>query len=161
MTDRPLLQARKHSERPHVLIISDDASLTTFLSEGLPLGGFWTTVIASGLQALEIFRIRQFDLIVLDRELGSFSAQELLRRLRGRSDRSGASAPRTSAPVVLISEHPADLSVGEMSALGVNRMFHAPLELEEIVRELHAVFDEWRYAFPDVPLSDDPLRPNR
>jgi hypothetical protein len=40
-------------------------------------------------------------------------------------------------------------------------MLSAPLELEEIVRELHAVFDEWRYAFPDVPLSDDPLRSNR
>lgn len=161
MTDRPLLQARKHSERPHVLIISDDASLTTFLSEGLPLGGFWTTVIASGLQALEIFRIRQFDMIVLDWELGSFGAQELLRRLRGISTRSGASSPRTNAPVVLISGHPADLTDEQMRSLGVNRMLHAPLELEEIVRELHAVFDEWRYAFPDVPLSDDPLRSNR
>jgi DNA-binding response OmpR family regulator len=161
MSDRPLLQARKHSERPHVLIISDDASLATFLTEGLPLGGFWTTVIASGLQALEIFRIRQFDLIVLDWELGSFGAHELLRRLRGVSSRSTASSPRTSAPVVLISEHPADLSEDETTSLGVNRMLQAPLELEEIVRELHAVFDEWRYAFPDVPLSDDPLRSNR
>ena len=161
MADRPLLQARKHSERPHVLIISDDASLTTFLSEGLPLGGFWTTVIASGLQALEIFRIRQFDLIVLDWELGSFSAHELLRRLRGISSRSNVSSPRTGAPVVAITEHPVDLPEDERLLLGINRMLHAPLELEEIVRELHAVFDEWRYAFPDVPLSDDPLRSNR
>lgn len=161
MTDRPLLQARKHSERPHVLIISDDASLTAFLSEGLPLGGFWTTVIASGLQALEIFRIRQFDLIVLDWELGSFGAHELLRRLRGVSSRSSAEAARTSAPVVLITEHPVELAEEEWILLGVNRMLHAPLELEEIVRELHAVFDEWRYAFPDVPLSDNPLRSKR
>jgi two-component system KDP operon response regulator KdpE len=161
MTDRPLLQARKHSERPHVLIISDDSSLTTFLSEGLPLGGFWTTVIASGLQALEIFRIRQFDLIVLDWQLGSFGAHELLRRLRGVSSRSSAETPRTHAPVVLITEHPADLTEEEALLLGVNRMLHAPLELEEIVRELHAVFAEWRYAFPDVPLSDDPLRSKR
>lgn len=161
MTDRPLLQARKHSERPHVLIISDDASLTTFLSEGLPLGGFWTTVIASGLQALEIFRIRQFDMIVLDWGLGSFGAHELLRRLRGVSSRSSAEAARTTAPVVLITELPADLSEEESRALGVSRILNAPLELEELVRELHAVFDEWRYAFPDVPLSDDPLRSNR
>ena len=35
MTERPLLAARKHSERPHVLIISDDVSLATFLNEGL------------------------------------------------------------------------------------------------------------------------------
>lgn len=161
MTDRPLLKARKHSERPHVLIVSDDPSLTMFLAEGLPLGGFWTTVIASGLQVLEVFRLRQFDLIVLDWDLGSFGAHELLRRLRGLSARSGHEAARTFAPVVLISEHPADLNEEDTSSLGINRMLHAPLELEEIVRELHAVFDEWRYTFPDVPLSDDPLRSNR
>lgn len=161
MSDRPLVRARKHSERPHVLIVSDDASLTTFLAEGLPLGGFWTTVIASGLQVLEVFRLRQFDLIVLDWELGSFDAHELLRRLRGRSSRAGAGDARTVAPVVLISERPADLPKEQMRILGINRALHAPLELEGIVRELHAVFDEWRYEFPDVPLSDDPLRSNR
>jgi two-component system, OmpR family, response regulator len=158
VNERPRLQARKHSERPHVLIVSDDPSLTTFLNEGLPLGGFWTTVIASGLQALEIFRLRQFDLIVLDWDLGSFGAHELLRRLRGVSSRSSAAAPRTTAPVVILSERPADLAMDEVAALGVNRMLHAPLEIEDVVRELHAVFEEWRYAFPDTPLSDDPLR---
>lgn len=158
MTDRPRLQARKHSERPHVLIVSDDPSLATFLNEGLPLGGFWTTVIASGLQALEIFRLRQFDLIVLDWELGSFGAHELLRRLRGVSSRSSATAARTTAPVVILSEMPAELPDEEIGALGVDRMLHAPLEIDDVVRELHAVFEEWRYAFPDIPLSDDPLR---
>jgi two-component system, OmpR family, response regulator len=161
MTERPRLQARKHSERPHVLIITDDPSLSGFLNEGLPLGGFWTTVIASGLQALEIFRLRQFDIIVLDRDLQSFDALEFLRRLRGVSSRSAGSSPRTVAPVVLISENPVDIGADVQSALGVNRMLHAPLELDEIVRELHAVFDDWRYSFPDVPLSDDPLRENR
>lgn len=161
MTDRPRLQARKHSERPHVLIISDDPSLTGFLNEGLPLGGFWTTVIASGLQALEVFRLRQFDIVVLDWGLQSFDALEFLRRLRGVSTRSGASAARTLAPVVVVAEHPVTLSRESQAILGVNRMLHAPLEIDEIARELHAVFDEWRYAFPDVPMSDDPLRERR
>lgn len=158
MTQRPRLEARKHSERPHVLIVSDDPSLTAFLNEGLPLGGFWTTVIASGLQALEIFRLRQFDLIILDWGLGSFGAHEFLRRLRGVSTRSRAAKPRTIAPVVLIAERPIHLPETEQSILGVNRALHAPLEIDEVARELHAVFDEWRYAYPDVPLSDDPLR---
>lgn len=160
MTDRPLLTARKHSERPHVLIVSDDPSLSKFLNEGLPLGGFWTTVIASGLQALEVFRLRQFDLVILDWELQSFQAHEFLRRLRGVSGRSNAATPRTQAPVVLISEDPAHLDEGNQSLLGVSRMLHAPLDIDEVARELHAVFAEWRQAFPDVPLSDDPLRAN-
>jgi two-component system OmpR family response regulator len=158
MTDRPRLTARKHSERPHVLIIADDPSLSGFLNEGLPLGGFWTTVIASGLQALEVFRLRQFDLIVLDWNLQSFDALELLKRLRGHSSRSGPTSARTNAPAVIISDQPQSLPDDMASRLGVERMLHAPLELDDVARELHAVFEEWRYTFPDVPLSDDPLR---
>lgn len=161
MTDRPLLTARKHSERPHVLIVSDDPGLSKFLNEGLPLGGFWATVIASGLQALEVFRLRQFDLVVLDWDLQSFDALEFLRRLRGVSTRSATTRPRTTAPVVLISEDPAHLDENDRSLLDVSRMLHAPLDIDEVVRELHAVFEDWRQAFPDVPLSDDPLRENR
>lgn len=158
MTEKPLLAARKHSERPHVLIVSDDPSLAQFLSEGLPLGGFWTTVIASGLQALEVFRLRQFDIIAIDWDLRSFNALEMIRRLRGLSSRSGASEARTTAPIVVISDHPVDVDPIEMAHLDIGRMLHAPLELDELVPELHALYDEWRERYPATPLSDSPLR---
>ncbi len=158
MTDKPRLAARKHSERPHVLIVSDDPSLVQFLNEGLPLGGFWTTVIASGLQALEVFRLRQFDIIAVDWDLRSFNALELIRRLRGLSSRSVTGDARTNAPIVVISEHPANLGEDEKSRLEIGRVLHAPLELEELVPELHALYEEWRERYPTVPLSDSPLR---
>lgn len=154
MTDKPLLAARKHSERPHVLIISDDPSLASFLNEGLPLGGFWTTVIASGLQALEVFRLRQFEIIALDYELHSFDALELARRLRGLSSRAANSSARTTAPIVLISENPIDIDPEVMTHLGIERTFSAPLELDDLAPELHQVFEDWRVAYPSAPLSD-------
>lgn len=155
MTDRPLIQIRQQYERPHVLIVSDDPSLSAFLNEGLPLGGFWTSIIASGLQALEVFRLRQFDLIVIDWSLQSFGALEFVRRLRGVSSRT-ATAARTDAPIVVISEHPAVMSDEDLETLRISRSLHAPLELEDVVRELHEVFQEWRTEFPDRPLSDAP-----
>ncbi|MCO5214664.1 MAG: hypothetical protein M9953_11575 [Thermomicrobiales bacterium] len=161
MIDRPLLKARKHSERPHVLIVTDDPDLATFLNEGLPLGGFWTTVISSGLQVLEVFRLRQFDLIIVDYGLRSFGAEELMLRLRGASSRIREQAPRTTAPVVVISVDPVELSDESMQTMGISRMLHAPIDLEDLVPELHAVFEEWREAYPTMPLSDDPTRPNR
>lgn len=154
VTERPRAAARKHHERPHVLIVSDDRSLSSFLAEGLPLGGFWTTVIASGLQALEVFRLRQFDLIVIDWSLQSFDALELLRRLRGRSTRDRSAMPRTLAPIVLIAEQPIELAANEQEILGVDAMLYAPLELDEVVRELHGIFGAWRAAHPDTPLAD-------
>lgn len=158
MNQKPRLQERTQHERPHVLILSDDTSLSSFLEEGLPLGGFWTSVIASGLQALEVFRLRQFDLIVIDWSLQSFGAQEFLRRLRGLSTRTSSSESRTGAPAVVISENPIDLPEEEKARLGISRMLHAPLEIDEVARELHMVFQEWRQIYPDAPLSDDPAR---
>lgn len=161
MTDRPRLNARKHSERPHVLIISDDPSLATFLNEGLPLGGFWTTVIASGLQVLEVFRLRQFDIIALDYELHSFDALELIRRLRGQSSRANSGASRTTAPIVLISDNEINIDSELKTQLGISHELSAPLDLEELAPLLHQAFEDWQQAYPSVPLSDDPLRENR
>lgn len=160
MTERPRLQERRQFERPHVLVVSDDPSLSSFLEEGLPLGGFWVSVIASGLQALEVFRLRQFDMVTVDWSLQSFGALEFLKRLRGVSTRATDTEPRTNAPVVVISEEPVDLPENDQSMLAISRMLHAPLELDDVVRELHAVFDSWRQEFPEARLSDDPLREN-
>ena len=63
---RPREDERRTYERPHVLIVTDDPSLSEFLGEGLVMGGFWTSVISHGLQVLEVFRLRSFDLIVVD-----------------------------------------------------------------------------------------------
>lgn len=161
MTDRPRLAARKHSERPHVLIVSDDPSLAQFLNEGLPLGGFWTTVIASGLQVLEVFRLRRFDIVIVDWELRSFDSLELIRRLRGESTRAETGSARTNAPIAVISEHPVELQVDDVRRLEINRMLHAPLELDELISELHAMFENWREAYPTESLSDVPLLENR
>lgn len=154
MTDRPRLQARQQFERPHVLIVSDDMSLSTFLEEGLPLGGFWTSVIASGLQALEVFRLRQFDIVIVDAALQSFGAMEFVRRLRGVSDRITTSQPRTAAPIVIVSEEPVTIPDQDRETLGISRTLHAPLELDDVARELHEIFQMWREANPDHTLSD-------
>lgn len=151
---RPRLEARQSNERPHVLIVSDDPDLTAFLAEGLPLGGFWTSVIASGLQALEVFRLRGFDLIVVDAGLQSFGAFEFLRRLRGLSslDRSGAS--RSLTPAVVILDNNDESTASPEEELGIAATLCPPLELEDIVRTLHDVFESWRRDYPDVPLAD-------
>jgi len=151
---RPRLDAQRHNERPHVLIISDDPALAEFLSQGLPLGGFWTSLIASGLQALEVFRLRQFDVIAIDASLQSFNAVELMRRLRGVSPRAEASAARTSAPFVVFGELPPSGEAPSDDDLGIDARILPPVELEEVVPILHGVFAKWRAAHPDAPLAD-------
>jgi DNA-binding response OmpR family regulator len=151
---RPREDERARYERPHVLIVTDDPSLVEFLGEGLVMGGFWTSVIGHGLQVLEVFRLRTFDLIVIDRDLGTFDAIELIERLRGSSTQTTAGELRTDKPIVVISTDDPNLTPEDRERLGIASILQAPIELEDIVRELHAVFAAWRAAHPDAPLAD-------
>lgn len=152
-TPRPRLENQRASERPHILVVTDDPDLTEFLTQGLPLGGFWVSVIANGLQALEVFRLRQFDMIVVDADMQSFQALEFLRRLRGVSSLDPAGQKRTEAPAVLMTTTAAPVA-SELEGLDVKTTLTAPIELDEVVRALHSAFAEWRQAHPDSPLAD-------
>lgn len=145
-------EQRRANIRPHVLIVSDDPSLVAFLGEGLTLAGFWTSVIASGLQTLEVFRLRRFDLIVIDAHLSGFDSLELIRRLRGTSDRTSGEGARSDAPIVLVAENE---QVDGAQSSGADQVLVAPLELEIVAQDLHRLFAIWREHHPDTPLADD------
>lgn len=163
MTSSPTGAPTSALERPHVLIVSDDADLTSFLAEGLLYGGFWTSAVASALQTLEVFRLRTFDLMLVDSALAGLSALELIRRLRGRSDRAASDTPRTDIPILLIAADPAEVVPAAAKAAGADGALYAPLDLEELVPHLHHVVQDWRRAHPDRPWADavTALKPER
>lgn len=156
-TLRPREDARRQHERPHVLIVTDDQGLADFLGEGLTMGGFWTSIIHHGLQVLEVFRLRRFDLVVIDRDLGTFDPMELIERLRGVSARSVQGEARTTAPIVIMASYDPGISPERQESLGISAILQAPVELEDVVQSLHQVFAGWRAAHPDEPLADESL----
>jgi DNA-binding response OmpR family regulator len=142
------------TERPHVLIVTDDPDLSAFLAEGLVYGGFWTSTVASGIQTLEVFRLRSFDLALVDAALRDIGAAEVVRRLRGRSDRSAGTGPRTDIPILLIAASPKELESIDVDAAGFDGTLVAPLDLEQLVPRLHVIVSEWRAAHPGRPWAD-------
>lgn len=141
--------------RPHVLVVSDDDDLRSFLTEGLVYGGFWTSSIATGIQTLEVLRLRSFDLILIDAGLSDLSVFEVLRRLRGRSNRSRESAARTDVPILLIAGGLNEVDEGDAVRSGADGVLVAPLDLDEIVPMLHQVVEIWRSNHPDRPWADE------
>ncbi len=141
-------------QRPHVLIVSDDPELTAFLGEGLVYAGFWTSTIASGVQALEVFRLRSFDVMVLDAALGGIGAIELLRRLRGRSNRI-STAERTDIPIIVIAASSGELDPVLAERSGADQIILAPIELEQLAASLSHVVTAWRAAHPDRKWADE------
>src|SRR5215203_6523822 len=94
--------SQQRFERPHVLIVTDDEDLRDFLSEGLVIAGFWTSAVASALQTLEVFRLRTFDLAIVDLALGGMRAIELIKRLRSETIDSDRSEVRTDIPILAL-----------------------------------------------------------
>jgi CheY-like chemotaxis protein len=141
-------------QRPHVLIVSDDPELVPFLGEGLVYAGFWTSAIASAMQALEVFRLRSFDVMVLDAALGGMGAIELLQRLRGRSDRA-TTTERTDIPILVIAASSSELDPKMAESAGADGLILAPIELEQFAVDLGRVVTAWRASHPDRNWADE------
>jgi DNA-binding response OmpR family regulator len=132
---------RLASEFPEVLVISGDLSLTQFLTEGLGQMGFWMSAVRSGLQALEVFRLRGFDAIVIDAAVADLRLDELVRRLRDPVD--SAETVRTSirTPVILVAGIEEELSGYEPELLNVEATLVAPFELDDLASELNRAIE--------------------
>jgi DNA-binding response OmpR family regulator len=141
-------------QRPHILIVSDDPELTGFLGEGLIYAGFWTSTIASAVQGLEVFRLRSFDAMVLDAALGGMGAIELLRRLRGRSDRA-TTAERADIPILVIAASRDEMDPVLAEQAGAEGVIVAPIELEQLAVDLERVVSAWRALHPDRKWADE------
>lgn len=147
------------NQRPHVVVITDDADLRDYLTQGLLFAGFWTSAIASGLQAIEVFRLRRFDLILLDGDLRGLSALEVARRLRRGTGEEGA--PLTSAPIVMVDAAESPDQRAELRSVGVESFLDPPLELETVASTLMEIVGRWRADHPDEPWADAPLPQSR
>jgi DNA-binding response OmpR family regulator len=141
---------REEHVRPHVLIVTSDADLRDFLQEGLLYGGFWVSVIASGVQTLEVFRLRSFDLVLIDGALAGFDAGELIRRLRRPDADDGP--PRTDVPLLVIVDDAAGSS--PLLAAGADEVLAPPIDLEALVPKLHEIVRDWRARHPNRPWAD-------
>lgn len=144
---------RRVNVRPHVLVVTSDEDLRDFLQEGLLYGGFWISIIASGVQTLEVFRLRTFDLVLIDHALPGLSAAEVVRRLRLPSGSGGDREARTDVPILMILDEPGPGAERALEA-GADAVLTPPIELETLVPYLHQIVSDWRQAHPDRPWAD-------
>ena len=152
MDAQPYTRSADVSRRPHVLIISDDTGLSGFLNDGLVVAGCWVSVVASGLQVLEVFRLRSFELAVVDVALGGLGASELIRRL-GVIDHTGVS--RSDIPLIVIAESEREIQAAGVDTATVGGVIVAPFEIEDLALTIYATVREWRLEHPDRPWSDE------
>lgn len=70
-----------------ILIVEDEARISSFLEKGLKANGFTTTTAATGADGLAFARSGEFDLVILDIGLPDKDGFSVLEELRGTDNR--------------------------------------------------------------------------
>ena len=65
-----------------ILIIEDERATAAAVKEALEMDGIWADIASNGGEGLELFREREYDLILLDLKLPGLSGEEVLSDIR-------------------------------------------------------------------------------
>lgn len=112
-----------------ILVVEDEEKILRLLEIELEYEGYEVTKAEDGLEALEIYRSRNWDLILLDVMLPGISGIEVLRRIR---------ANDAHTPVILLT---AKSSVEDKVSgldLGANDYITKPFQIEELFARIRA-----------------------
>lgn len=107
----------------HILIIEDERDVNRLLAQTLKEGGYKTTSAYDGMEGLRMAENGAFDLIMLDLMLPYFSGDEVLRRLREKSN----------VPVIIISARDMVRTKIDLLTLGADDYITKPFDLGEVL----------------------------
>ncbi|OLS41860.1 response regulator transcription factor [Bacillus sp. MRMR6] len=114
-------------EKGSILIVEDEEKIARVLELELEFEGYSVTKVLDGVKALEAYRTRDWDLILLDVMLPGFSGIEILRRIR---------ASDLQTPIILLT---AKSSVEDKVSgldLGANDYITKPFQIEELLARI-------------------------
>lgn len=115
--------------KEEILVVEDEEKIARLLELELEFEGYSVTKALDGIQALEEFRKRKWDLILLDVMLPGISGIELLRRIR-MNDRL--------TPVLLLTAKDSVEDKVSGLDLGANDYITKPFQIEELLARVRA-----------------------
>lgn len=124
------MQISLSGKSPRVLIVDDEAGIRSLLTETLNLVGFSTATAENGMQAMNLVRSDDFDLVLLDINmplLGGFEAISRIKQLN------------SNLPVIMVSARQDKSDVIEGFKLGADDYISKPFNLEELVMRVNAL----------------------
>jgi two-component system OmpR family response regulator len=145
------------ADRPRVLVVDDEDSITQLVSTVLRYEGFDVTTAASGRTAVRAARAFRPDIVVLDVMLPDLDGFEVYRRL---------TANGTPPPVLFLTARDATDDRVHGLTLGADDYMGKPFSLEELVARVRAILRRTRggagangdgavLRFDDLELDDD------
>ncbi|MEQ8746685.1 phosphate regulon transcriptional regulator PhoB [Pyruvatibacter sp.] len=128
--------------KPLVLIVEDEAALTTLLQYNLEKEGYRVIETADGDEAAMIVDEQQPDLVLLDWMLPQVSGIELCRRFRGRSE-------TRNIPIIMLTARGEEADRVRGLDTGADDYITKPFSMTELLARVRAVLRRIRPALAD------------
>ena len=112
-----------------ILVVDDEPRIVKFLKVKLEASGYEVMAAGNGLEALEILRSQEPDLLVLDLVMPGMDGFETLRQVRGIS----------SIPVIILSARETSIDKIKGLEMGADDYLAKPFSPEELLARIEAV----------------------
>lgn len=112
-----------------ILVVEDEARISSFVEKGLRAAGYSTTVSANGLEATQLALTGEFDLILLDVGLPGIDGFEVLRRVREFDD---------VLPVIMLTARTTVADTVQSLDTGASDYVAKPFKFDELLARVRA-----------------------
>ena len=123
-----------------ILIVDDEYKIIDVLKSYMQLEGFIVFVAFSGIEALEIFKTVQPDLVILDRMLPSLNGGEVCQKIRRDSN----------CPIIMLTAKAQDEDVVGGLQLGADDYVTKPFSVKQLVARVHALLRRTKGQITDT-----------
>ncbi len=112
-----------------IMVVEDEETLAATLRYNLRREGYEVTVVGDGRAAVESYRLKRVDLVVLDLMLPGLGGLDVLRQMRALSE----------VPVVIVSAKDAEADVVAGLELGAYDYVTKPFSMRELVSRIRGI----------------------
>jgi len=126
---------------PHILIAEDDNTLANLLRENLKLSGFTTQIAKDGLDAIELFKVEKFDLILMDVNMPKKNGFEAGRIIREMDE---------FIPLVFLTANSKEDDKLKGFTLGADEYITKPFSTQELVARVRAILKRSNQSVPEL-----------
>lgn len=138
--------ARPESDKPHILIVDDEASVRSALRRSLRKEPYRVTLAESAGEALQIMREDRVDLLITDHLMPQMTGLELLKRVR-------LMHPDT-ARVILTGQAELETVVAAINEGEIFRFLRKPWDETELKLTIHLALEQQRTERENRQLLD-------
>jgi CheY-like chemotaxis protein len=118
----------------NVLVIDDELEILELIKEVLISRGYFVTTANSGKVAIEILKIRDFDLVISDFKMPNGNGLTVLNFVNSLSKK----------PIFFFLSGYSDLSPQDCIKAGANKFFLKPFDLEVLMNEVERIVHDRR-----------------